>query len=92
MTLAITAPAFKANASAAIADPQLQGVLRQGLGFVARRPARIAARRRSTGCRSSMRCAIPPATSRTTRWRTSIFISKPTTSGCARPAATCIMR
>ena len=33
MTLAITSPAFKQNAGAAIADPQLQGVLRQGLGY-----------------------------------------------------------
>jgi len=41
MTLAITSPAFKENARAAIADPQLQGVLRQGLGFVDRRQAAI---------------------------------------------------
>ena len=41
MTLAITSPAFKANARAAIADPQLQGVLRHGLGFVDRRQAAI---------------------------------------------------
>ena len=41
MTLAVTSPAFKANARAAIADPQLQGVLRQGLGFVDRRQAAI---------------------------------------------------
>jgi L-lactate dehydrogenase complex protein LldF len=39
MTLAITSPNFKQNAKRAIADPQLQGVLRQGLGFVARREA-----------------------------------------------------
>ena len=41
MTLAITSPAFKQNAGAAIADPQLQGVLRQGLGFIDRRQAAI---------------------------------------------------
>jgi L-lactate dehydrogenase complex protein LldF len=41
MTLAITSPAFKENARAAIADPQLQGVLRGGLGFVDRRQAAI---------------------------------------------------
>src|SRR5258708_39797293 len=41
MTLAVASPAFKANARAAIADPQLQGVLRQGLGFVDRRQAAI---------------------------------------------------
>src|SRR5207302_3026600 len=41
MTLAITSPAFKDNAKAAIADPQLQGVLRQGLGFTDRRQAAI---------------------------------------------------
>src|SRR5215468_9796002 len=41
MTLAITSPAFKENARAAIADPQLQGVLRGGLGFIDRRQAAI---------------------------------------------------
>src|SRR5262245_44688132 len=41
MTLAITSPAFKENARAAIADPQLQGVLRSGLGFIDRRQAAI---------------------------------------------------
>jgi L-lactate dehydrogenase complex protein LldF len=41
MTLAVTSPAFKENARAAIADPQLQGVLRRGLGFVDRRQAAI---------------------------------------------------
>ena len=41
MTLVVTSPAFKENARAAIADPQLQGVLRRGLGFVDRRQAAI---------------------------------------------------
>src|SRR5215813_13542319 len=41
MTLAISSPAFKENARAAIADPQLQGVLRGGLGFIDRRQAAI---------------------------------------------------
>ena len=41
MSVAITSPAFKENAKAAIADPQLQGVLRKGLGFVDRRQAAI---------------------------------------------------
>ena len=41
MTLAVTSPAFKENARAAIADPQLQSVLRQGLGFVDRRQTAI---------------------------------------------------
>jgi L-lactate dehydrogenase complex protein LldF len=41
MTLPIASPAFKENARAAIADPQLQGVLRQGLGFIDRRQAAI---------------------------------------------------
>jgi L-lactate dehydrogenase complex protein LldF len=41
MTPAITSPAFKQNARAAIADPQLQGVLRGGLGFIDRRQAAI---------------------------------------------------
>jgi L-lactate dehydrogenase complex protein LldF len=41
MTLAVTSPDFKKNARAAIADPQLQSVLRHGLGFVDRRQAAI---------------------------------------------------
>jgi L-lactate dehydrogenase complex protein LldF len=42
----------------------------------------IAAAPRSPSCPSSRRCAIQRATSRTTRWRISIFISKQFESRC----------
>src|SRR6266536_2653032 len=39
MTMTITSPAFKENASAALADARLQQALSGGLGFVERRRA-----------------------------------------------------